>query len=311
MPESLRDTVARVTPQPTIAAITAQLNSNYGRQKTFVIVEGQDDVDFYRKFFKGSTVCDVYASVKEIKNSDGKAYLPGGKNYLRDIVKFIINKWTDKIIGITDYDDYRFIPSHQFPQNVFPTDHRDLEMTALDTQHAKAALNAIDTTLKDKLNENEQPLRMLGLMRVCSKIFDLGLDFKNIKFTKIVDQNACVNGVRQLKADWEDILSNLFWLEFTRYKKGKKIQHNGLKYKLLVVCWLITTNNLNADSYDLCQGHDTMGMLAYRYSDEKLHSQKNIKNAVLNSYDIKDFHASQLYKTIQKWQSIHNVNILK
>lgn len=300
MGQALSEIEAKLTPVPTIATIQGILKSPYADDKCFVIVEGLDDIAFYRRFFD-STKCLVLDSRKD----DGK---PGGCSYLENVVEEVRSwKVTDKIIGITDADNKPFKKGYAFPEHILRTDHRDLEMTALSKENCKNALSTISMDIISRLKEDEQPLRLLGRMRICNYLFDLGLNInKKIKYTCVIDTLS-----RSLKRYWKLELYKKFIKEVLRKKDEKDDPIQGKKQFLAIVSWMFFHRYKNVSSFDLCQGHETLKLLAYRYKDEKTFTYKNLWDIAGGAFSLNDFKSTNLYRNLQRWQDSIGLIFLK
>lgn len=300
MGKALSDIMASITPLPALSTIRGILSSEYVDDKSFVIVEGLDDKAFYERFFEPSK-CLILDSRKD----DGS---PGGCSYLENIVKEVLGwKITDKIIGITDADNKPFKKGYKFPEHVYKTDRRDMEMTALSKENCKHALVGIDVDILTKFKENEQPLRILGRMKICNYLYGLGLNFyKKIKYTCVVDETT-----RALKRHWKIELYKKFLKELFRKKDDKDAPIQGRKRHLLVLLWMLTHHYKGVSSYDICQGHDSFRLLAYRYKDEQTFTYKNLWDIAGSAFSLDDFKSTNLYKDLKRWQDSINLIILK
>lgn len=285
---SLKDTVSLVTPGYSKSVVKAGLRTPSGKGKTWVIVEDFDDVRVYEKFFiKGRTV--LLTSVTE----SGKK---GGCRYVEQIVEEItVEEPQAFIMGIRDADYTGFEDNvHVFPDNIFITDCRDLEMMMLSSSSVYSSLvnwnNAFGYSIKKSLHI----CRLLGYLRICSHINNMNISFKkNIKVSQIWD-----SGAKTLKTDWFDILLNAF-LQLSSPFSGSDLKQ-FIKRKGLY----------NVSSYSLCQGHDVLSLIQYIMIKNE-YSAVNIMTKMTTGYSLSDFKKTKLYSDIMKWSTSRNLDILE
>lgn len=297
---SLSEAMASLSPQPTIGAIRLQLMSDVGKDKCFVIVEGLDDRVFYSRFLKEGETCEIHESTKE----NGET---GGNRYLKDIVKEVLSwKISDRIIGITDSDYFVFDKRYTFPQHVFHTDCHDMEMMVLSSKNVLHKFFAYDSSLELKLKENDGVARELGRLRLCNYLFDLGVHFKKkLKYSLVVDSTS-----RELKDNWKLCL-HLRFFELAAQKELYKCEKEVLVNLIRAVYWLSRNDLSTVSSFDLCQGHDTLKLLAYRYKDENNHSYIKLWDLIGGEYKLDDFYKTHLYMDLKDFEKQHNVDFLK
>lgn len=298
---SLDSTIEDTAPEGTVGQIQGQIDSDVVHGKCFVIVEGEDDRLFYERFFESDDICQVFSSKKE----DGTM---GGNKYLREIVrKFLKGKRTNKVIGISDSDNFVFRPFYRFPKNIFHTDHRDMEMSTLAAEGVKNALDRMNPDISYAFSILMMPLRTFGRLRVCNYLFNLGLNFKRrVRYTTIFDQHS-----HDLYFDWKTRLYRKVRSELRKNASKGKILTPILYLKyLLAACWFHFCNYSWVKSEDLCQGHDTLSMLSFKLVNNE-YSPENLWNVMTNAYNISSFHVSKLYQSIEKWQTKMEVRILK
>ena len=175
MAVSTRTKVEQDMSHHTLGHIFTKLRGRFSDRTTFVVVEGADDLAFYRRFFNTSTTAVYYST----KQTDEGEIVTGGCEELQNIVKSVlVDGRTDKIIGIMDTDYRKYKKNYKYPQQVFHTDYRDMEMTAFNTPSVKAALNVWNSDFTNKLKSLEPMLRHAGKLRIINEIYRLGCNFK-------------------------------------------------------------------------------------------------------------------------------------
>ncbi|MBQ4055884.1 MAG: DUF4435 domain-containing protein [Bacteroidaceae bacterium] len=300
MATSLQNIVQNNQPIHTIGHIRQKLNGSLSQQITFIIVEGNDDLDFYRSFFKPNNSF-IYSSIKE---ND----IMGGCAYLQEIVKTVLS-WgkTEKIFGIMDTDYRKYIPFYKYPQAVFHTDYRDMEMMVLSVPNVQAALNNWNNQIQNAIATITPVVRFQGRLRIWNEIFKLGCNFK--KYAKI--SNLFNTKTHSIYTDWEKRAIENFYKGCRNRKDSffKKIYKPLLSRT--VRCIHALPLYKNASDYDICRGHDMLLLLSYQMVHTNIYSDKNIWEKMKQAYSLMDFKATRLYRSIRQWENKHQVQIVK
>lgn len=291
---SLRSLVQAQQPRYTKAMVEAGVRSPLGAKKTWVIVEYSDDVNVYSKFFNPE-----YAQVLSSLTDKGKS----GYRYVEEIVSELLMEY-DRILilGIRGADYTRYESTeHQFPDNIFVTDHRDLEMMMLAAPSVPNALEQWDTEFSIKLGECRPLVRTIGYLRIFNYINNIGFDFRKWFKTNVVwNQEA-----HQLKEDWEITLQSIFF-NYCGNRDADTMSRIEKEYNQLII-----DQNLGKESdYDICQGHDVLHWLSIMMVKND-YAESRIMRRMTDAYSYDDFRKARLHESIKAWSNYKGVKILR
>lgn len=295
MASSTRTQVEQDTSRHTLGHILAKLNGARRTRTTFVVVEGSDDLAFYMRFFD-RRVSTAYYSTKLM--NDGNVQ-EGGCQELQNIVRTVLDDGrTDKVIGIMDTDYRRYMKGYEYPQNIFHTDHRDMEMTALSTPSVQQSLNAWIPDFDVTMRRIEPMLRHAGKLRIVNDLYRLGCSFKSrVKIGRVFDGNA--HGVYP---DWKSRYNRAFWRGCFRKKKGVSEMAKELQSLCKAVVHLTTHDYSKESRYDICQGHDTISLLSLCLVNTATYSKQKIWENCFDAYGLNDFKRTHLYASLHQWE---------
>ena len=222
MSETLRTVVEQDMTRHTLGHIFAKLKGQRVGRTTFMIVEGGDDLAFYRRFFDRRTVAAYYST----KLKDDGTVETGGCEELQHIVKTVLEDGrTDNVIGIMDTDYRKYIKGFRYPQNIFHTDCRDMEMTALSTQSVEQALASWIPDYRTRMVTIEPVLRHVGVMRVLNDKYRIGCNFgKKCKIDKVYDEHT-----HALYDDWKKRYNKAFLKASLKNKRKSQWLKNLIK----------------------------------------------------------------------------------
>lgn len=287
----------------TLGHINAKLNVRYRERTTFVIVEGADDLAFYRRFFDGR-VTSVYYSTKVDEANNVK---DGGCEELMHIVDVVLKDGrTDQVLGIIDTDCRKYRRHYKYPQNIFHTDRRDLEMTALDTASVRRALCAWIKDFDNTLNNLEPVLKHTGKLRIVNDLFNIGCNFKrHCKISCTFDEvNHCIY------SDWKRRYNCAFIKSC--YNRRRQAKTDALKtlMRLCISFIYLKCHPYRYESvYDICQGHDAVHLLSMSLVNTAIYSETAIWERCFDAYTVADFRCSNLYSSIDEWQKTKGQSI--
>ena len=284
MADSLRNTTEQQQPQYTEAIIRQTCASDIGQKFVYVVVEDIEDKLTYEKFLNAE---DVHVMISQ--DEEGNR----GYQNVEDIVSHIRqDKVTLRICGIRDADYTRYEDTtHVFPDAVFATDQRDLEMMLLASSSVQEGLsqwNASTTSLLPQVYDNA---RQMGYLRICNHVCNLGCNFKRkVRLSKVWDDKA-----HQLKDNWEQELRTLF------IQNCGNQQCASYPYTIEKLETFIANRNLAAESvYDICQGHDVVWLLYNRLPQNNFDIDQ-IEKVMCSAYSKQDFESTQLYTSLTNW----------
>jgi len=275
-------------------SIEIALKSSLGRQYVWVIVEAEEDFDFYKKFFNDTT--KVYSASAQNKK--------GGYIVVEKFVEEIPKSWSDvKILGIRDADYTKYQEEqYQPPQNIFLTQHRDLEMMMLSFSSACKGLERWNTQFPNKIDETLPYAKVLGYLRIYNQERNLSCMFRNAKVSLKSEWN---DDLHQMNDDWESSLQEKF--------------ENGVKCKLPTFAFdlndyrsFIQMKDLELESaYDVCRGHDVLSLLSLMMIKTDAYTTKTITNKMIESSSLIDFKQTTLYSSLRVWEQQLGKIILK
>lgn len=294
MASSTRTQVEQDMSKHTLGHIFAKLRGMRRSRTVFVVVEGSDDLAFYMRFFD-RRVSSVYYSTK--LKDDGNVDT-GGCEELQHIVKTVLEDGrTDKIVGIMDTDYRRYRKDYKYPKNIFHTDHRDMEMTALGTLSVQQALRSWITGYDGVLHSIEPMLRHAGKLRIVNDLYRLGCSFKKkVKINRVFDTTS-----HTVFSDWKRRYNDAF-------KKSCFRKRNGV-FENVAEWWRLFKANIHMafhryndeNLYDICQGHDTLSLLSLTLVNNSFYSETAIWEHCFDAYRLEDFKNTNLYSSICEW----------
>lgn len=286
--KALCDVVSSRKPAYTKSVIKLALKSLKGRTSIWIIVEDVDDKMVYEKFFISDNV-NIFISEDET----------GRKGYSRVqsiVAEIKAEEHCDLIFGIrdADYEKYTYGWSG-FPASIYATDSRDIEMMMMKSQSVKSALAEWNPKIPDTLIKLKPVARKLGYVRICNQIRDLGCTFRdNVKIHSVWNEK-----VHELYPEWETMIMEMFI-------RGCKKNFTTVEYDQIVLKLQLDGKSI----YDVSRGHDVLTLLQYMLINTQIYNSKSIMRKMSDSYSIKDFKTTDLYKSILQWSKARNVNIL-
>ena len=164
----------------TKAAIKMAMRSPIGARTVWTIVEGEDDVRLYSRMLNEDAVT--------IKTSEGEDGRKGYKNVESIVVEIAAEECNTKIFGIRDRDYTSFEePVHVFPDNVFVTDRRDLEMMLLEAPSVQSSMINWTTDFVKAFKIAVEVGVVLGQLRLCNHINNFSVVFRDkLKHSRIL-----------------------------------------------------------------------------------------------------------------------------
>jgi hypothetical protein len=267
-----------------ISTIRLALNSIGADLKTWILVEGPDDVKIYRKFFNSSMV-----SVNAAKLDNGVKNCDSVDVSVKELLKISSN-----IIGIRDRDYLFYNPSYSTQSNIFFTDKRDIEMTMLSSEAYKTMM--CEYPIEDYDNIISKALfkaTYLGFIRLMNDCFNLEYKFKDLSYYYIFGP-TCEN------VDWKNKLIS-------------KININSLSKKRELTLDSVP-DFVEANAYEkedpflICCGHDMINLLALSISDLAA-TKKTLPGLLRTSYSMAIFKKTELYDLLEKWSNSTGVKL--
>ena len=304
MASSLRTRVEQDMTKHTLGHIEAKLQGMLGGRTTFVVLEGADDLAFYKRFFDISKTASYYSTKM---NDEGKVQ-DGGCEELQHIVRTVLaGGTTDRIVGIMDTDYRRYLPRYAYPQNIFHTDHRDMEMTAMSTLSVQQALRGWIAGFDRILDGLRPMLRHAGKLRIMNDRFGLGCSFKKrVKISSIFD--TCEQSVVK---HWRARYDRKFLDACLRKRKQT---FSGLVKTLAglskAALFYLTHPFSHENDYDVCQGHDTMQLLSLSLVNTATYSPDAIWEKCFDAYTFDDFKGTRLHASLHAWEQATGAKVI-
>lgn len=288
--------------------LRSSINSPIGERTTWVLVEGTCDPWFYDRIFTGPYVKVVRVGIKD-KLGNPK----GGYKAVEKIVHNLQKNATNLVFGIIDKDYTQFNKQRHIDSScIFTTDHRDLEMTLLSNNDAREKLQAeiLSNTkparfgrlepeewFREQWSKCESVCRFLGELRLAGTWINIPtrLNFKLSSYWS--DKN------KSLVENWK---RNIYISAFQQCLGKRYLFFSPLIH--LLSNYRHRTKEMTV--WDVCRGHDFMGFLSELMINKNHFSPAWMTYFLANEVSLDDIRKMQLYKTIQTWQSAHNVNVL-
>jgi hypothetical protein len=273
----------------TIGLVKLSLNSPAGKDKIWVLVEGEDDCKIYPKFFQ-SDKCHI-------------EQVHGGYVQLEKAIEGL-QKQAKQVIGIRDADFSHIKQESPSFSNLFYTDYHDIEMTMLHNDSvSKNILH--EYLLTDRCAEIRENIltetSFIGYTRYYNELHNCRLNFEGINY-----KNMCYKESNDyLKISQDKVIDNL---NQRSPKKTSPIDKDSILN--------LEESHPNIDLFQLICGHDYVKLLAIRVNF-KLKSvpraeigEKEISKSLRLSYRMADFKQTHLFQKLQTWQSAHSIDVL-
>lgn len=275
--------------------IRLQVHTEQGCSKTYILVEGEDDVKSYIRFFNDEvTEFSIAGSCVNVLDSLKICSLD--------------EELKDLIIGIKDAD-FDHIKGVSYPEcpSLFMTDTHDVETLML-TSGVVQKLSLELTAKYDQsiLNDAIEIVIPYSYLRYYNDVCILPhSDLKGIRF----------DGFKMTKHNPETIVrSSLFWRDKLLMHGGNSGNRNYPTEEQLLE--FIAKNMIIEDQkLQLVNGHDLVlalrDLFHTRYKSSKSYSDAQISSMIRLSYDIQDFQKTSLYNSLATWSIQHHRIILK
>lgn len=256
--------------------VRAALQTPQKRNKLWIITESDYDSGVYERFFNDNVV------VKPAFNENGD----GGCARVVRIVRNILDSGeTQRIIGIRDADYMYYLPDKfRYPDNIYHTDERDIEMMMLKAPSVINALNAWNPLFHEKVAQVIPIACYMGLIRIWHVARDVHASMKKFHIACAWDLNA--NPQKPVN-HWKRVLRE-------RYNRVTGEHLNDRMVNYIRNCY-----RLNANRYGrICRGHDFVQLLGMAMVNANF-SSRCIQLKIAESYDASDFARTMLADNIR------------
>ena len=285
MPRSLQNSILQ--PSHTKAVIQASLKSSDGAKRVWCVVEADEDMEVFEKFFL-SDIVSILPSTDE-----------DGKRSYRNVESIVFDLYTEeenpKVFGIRDRDYTSFCDTHNISPNVFLTDGRDLEMMLLNSYSVIHGLQSWHQDFTVNVRRSTDTMRFLGYLRIFNDIRQTSCIFKD-NLTKVsLVWNASTHSVYP---DYRERLFSKFQdkcpVAVTREEFDDFVKQKELN---------------DYSDYDVCRGHDVCRLLCVMMVKKEFSQQKDLFRCMKDSYSFADFKKTTLYSEVLNWADKRGLTI--
>lgn len=265
-----------------------------GDNSAILIVEGDSDVKFFRKFVKNEYYVLQPDSLIDIDE--------GRKVKVIETIKKANEENINGIIGIIDADFDNLIG---FPQeeNLYRTDTHDLESMLLKSKkafkqilvkYAKADCLFSDNELAEVLKILLESSKYIGYALWCSNDYKWMVRFKDFPI------NECINDKHEI--DIECMCEML--VNKSVNKAIDKELVKGEVCKKVIERW---------DLWQVCRGKEMLRVLAHyiKHDIKNVNIRpENLKEDLILAFDKDDLMSTSLYLSLRKWQDLNEKYVL-
>lgn len=274
----------------------------------YLLVEGAKDIKVYGRLVNKNAV--------RIRQTHGKYKQ-------REVYRILTERGFGSKICIRDADFLRvpgndkFIP--EFAEDIFATDGHDSEVMMANSGALNNLLLISSTEEKIKAFENKhgcdirslafELAKPIGYLRYANKKHKLGLSFKperpegkGIRFKKFICEKT-------FKVFSYDAMINTVY-EYSK-NRGQEV-----KSREVILEKLLEVYKLDIPTLELVNGHDVSEVLSIiitkgLQSDNKvIQDQASVESALTLAYELRYFHDSNLFLTLQKWSAFNGVDFI-
>lgn len=255
--------------------------------ESVILVEGSADMRFYNKFISRNC-CSI------IKLNSNVA-----------VIKFIKEHGNKKgIFGIIDADCHYINKNKNIHENIFITDHRDLETTLIESSSLDGILNEFAdphrwkefeiSQKKDIRNFLLQNTKNIGMLYCYNEKYRLYLKLNDVEFLRYFDKNYQLFDIRRYV---DDIIK--------KSRNTKKLDANVIYREIIEDTKKIS--NLGV----LCRGHDLTHLLfeilrkkiGRSFVDKDLKDTYHLEMILRAAYTKEQFMKTKLYSLIKNWEN--------
>lgn len=254
--------------------------------KSILLVEGNDDLDLYFKFFDQQKV---------------KIYPAGGKCYLDELFSKLKTK--DYIFfAIRDADFSRLDNELICDKNYFLTDCHDLEMMCFNNITSQKSFfenNAVQFDSGLILSVFSK-LKVLSYLRWFNLHKDLGLNF---------------NSFSPAGKSLDELKSVSYLIDCTLLDRNRKRQLEGRNGEIESSYNEFMASHCNVDDYEITNGHDFLSLLSdelkTRSDSKNIHNYKQnvFVKCLMTGFTFELFKETKLYSIIKDWCNSQGISL--
>lgn len=275
----------------------------------YLLVEGAKDIKVYSRLVNKNAV--------RIRQTHGKYKQ-------REVYRILIERGFNSMLCVRDADFLR-VPGNEkfnpeYAESIFATDGHDSEvmMIGSDALNNLLLITSADEKIKAFEGKHNCDIRSLvfelakpiGYLRYANKKHNLGLSFKperpegnKIKFKKFIcEKNFKIFNI--------DTMINTIY-EYSK-NRGKEVSSREI-----ILEKFLEVSSLDIPIIELVNGHDISEILSMvitkgLQSDSKLiQDQTSVESSLALAYELRHFHGSNLFMTLQKWSTSNGINIIQ
>ncbi|QXU39999.1 DUF4435 domain-containing protein [Pedobacter sp. D749] len=277
---------ADITYQDKLIELRLDIKHPNNHNITYVLVEGETDIRFFKKFFNVET-----SKVESV---------PGGKLKVEDCTEELL-KIRDRVIGIRDSDFINLFPKTNPKTNIFFSDWHDIEILMIyDDEVFSSILFEFTSIASDKHSDIRlnllKSIREISLLKWLNEIEDLRLDFDSTSFHILIS-------FKTFQIDFDTYFDRLI----------KKSINAKIKDLEIVKSKIFALQIKNPDFFQLTNGHDFLKTLAHFFREEFKHNgiTDNLLGSICRLKFTADmFKKTQLRNEILKWSEMNKCQIL-
>ncbi len=252
------------------------------KNKTFILLEGDSDVRLYCKLYpQDNFKIEVLPS--------GKIYLEKGLQELSPLFK--------KIIGIRDADFAHLENQKPSVANLFFTDFHDTEMIMVASSATFSAILhefcSLSQTEHNKIRQKLlAALRFVSYFRWYNELNKLEFSFEGATFGDIFNaQTFAIDNQKYVE-------------KVVQQSRNAKI--TDIETILAVVNQLADENH---DSFQLCNGHDFLNILALYLTTQNKEglNEKRLASHFRIAYNFSEYQQTKLYEQVKNWFVEHGI----
>ena len=267
----------------------------------YLIVEGNSDYHFYKKFIDQSKclIKQAYGNINVI-----------------EVIEILDSRNFERKLAIIDSDFRKLDNEIEQNKSVIITDEHDIEVMIFKSPALERVLEVHYSEAKFKGFQSKQNIdfrdlilnlaKPIGYLKWANKKYNLGLVFKpknpegrQIKYSKIYDE-------KKLTFNGENVLIKTI-IDYSNNKgtEVKPLQEIEEAYR--------TQINEVADLFQLCNGHDITNLisLALRKAiGNKNLDYKAIECDLILSFDTSEFDKTEIFMSMKEWEKQTGLSIL-
>lgn len=242
--------------------------NSHKRYHVFCLVEGELDKHIYEKRLNNHEIEVKIAADDKLNHNRSSV------QYLVEDLRKLYNK--GRFIGIRD-KDYMTLLGQKCPDGIFVTDNRDLEMMIF----ASPSFQKSDPNIVPYLSVVLPYCMLFAHIRVYAESRNLRNKVNDkMNVSVVYDQHA-----KTFVPDAKNILYSLYVSKVDSSANPATIDA------------FVASGNLTCLSpYDICRGHDVIGLLEFVYGN--VYSKSTIEENMKKHYTAEDFYATTLFQQI-------------